>query len=81
MEIKDDNLGNLTKKAIYLNNSKYGHFPTHNTKNYKMSDWVPHEKIDLELASDYNDYTINWDEKLRLENEGPKEDSTDKDSD
>jgi hypothetical protein len=46
-----------------------------------MSDWVPHEKIDLELASDYNDYIINWDEKLRLENEGPKEDSTDKDSD
>ena len=53
MESKNNNLGKFDKKAIYLNHGKYGYFLTHNKKNYKVPEWVPHEKIDLELASNY----------------------------
>ena len=81
MEIKNNNLGKFDKKAIYLNHGKYGYFLTHNKINYKIPEWVPHEKIDLELASNYIDYKIKWNEKIKSENEGPKEDSSDKNSD
>jgi topoisomerase IA-like protein len=81
MEIKNNNLGKFDKKAIYLNHGKYGYFLTHNKINYKIPEWVPHEKIDLELASNYIDYKIKWNEKIKSENEGPKEDPLDKESD
>jgi topoisomerase IA-like protein len=81
MESKNNNLGKFDKKAIYLNHGKYGYFLTHNKINYKIPEWVPHEKIDLELASNYIDYKIKWNEKLKSENEGPKEDPLDKESD
>ncbi len=81
MESKNNNLGKFDKKAIYLNHGKYGYFLTHNKINYEIPEWVPHEKIDLELASNYIDYKIKWNEKLKSENEGPKEDPLDKESD
>jgi len=81
MESKNNNLGKFDKKAIYLNHGKYGYFLTHNKINYKIPEWVPHEKIDLELASNYIDYKIKWNEKIKSENEGPKEDPLDKESD
>jgi len=81
MDSKNNNLGKFDKKAIYLNHGKYGYFLTHNKINYKIPEWVPHEKIDLELASNYIDYKIKWNEKIKLENEGPKEDPLDKESD
>ena len=81
MEIKNNNLGKFDKKAIYLNHGKYGYYLQYDKKNYKIPEWVPHEKIDLELASNYIDYKIKWNEKLKSENEGPKEDPLDKESD
>ena len=80
MESKNNNLGKFDKKAIYLNHGKYGYFLTHNKINYKIPEWVPHEKIDLELASNYIDYKIKWNEKIKSENEEPKEDPLDKES-
>ena len=67
MESKNNNLGKFDKKAIYLNHGKYGYFLTHNKINYKIPEWVPHEKIDLELASNYIDYKIKWNEKIKSE--------------
>jgi hypothetical protein len=80
MENKNNNLGKFNKKAIYLNHGKYGFYLTYDKKNYKIPEWLPHEKIDLELASNYIDYKIKWDEKTKAENEGPKKDPLDGES-
>ena len=48
---KNKNLGKFEKKAIYLNHGKYGYFLNHNKINYKISEWLPVPKLDLEIAS------------------------------
>ena len=35
---------------------KYGYFLTCNKKNYKIPEWFPHEKMDLEIAGKYIAY-------------------------
>ena len=50
-ESKNNNLGKLDKKSIYLNLGKYGFFLNHNKINYKIPEWLPIDKIDLEIAT------------------------------
>ncbi len=50
-ESKNKNLGKFDKKSIYLNHGKYGYFLNHNKINYQIPEWLPIEKIDLEIAS------------------------------
>ena len=50
-ESKNKNLGKFDKKSIYLNHGKYGYFLNYNKLNYKIPEWLPIEKIDLEIAS------------------------------
>jgi topoisomerase IA-like protein len=50
MENKNIFLGKIQKNGCYVNNGKYGYFLTCEKKNYKIPDWFPHEKMDLEIA-------------------------------
>ena len=43
-ESKNNNLGKLDKKSIYLNLGKYGLFLNHNKINYKIPEWLSVEK-------------------------------------
>ena len=76
MESKNNNLGKFNKKSIYLNHGKYGYYLTYDKKNYKIPEWLPHEKIDLELATNFIDWKLKWDEKNNVQNEGPKKEQT-----
>ena len=68
-ESKNNNLGKLNKKSIYLNLGKYGFFLNHNKINYKIPEWLPIEKLDLEIASKLIEYKIKYAEKKENSNE------------
>ena len=55
---KNKNLGKFQKKAIYLNHGKYGYFLNHNKINYKIPEWLPVKKLDLEIASKLIEYKL-----------------------
>ena len=80
MDNKNSNLGKFNKKSIYLNLGKYGYFFTYEKKNYKVPEWLSVEKIDLDLASKFIENKLKWAEKQK-EEEGPKKDSLDGESD
>ena len=50
MENKNLILGKIDKKVVYLNNGQYGYYLTFNKTNYKIPDWMPHDKMDIEIA-------------------------------
>jgi topoisomerase IA-like protein len=50
MENKNIFLGKIQKNGCYVNNGQYGYFLTCNKVNYKIPEWMPHEKVDLEIA-------------------------------
>ena len=50
MENKNIFIGKLQKNGCYVNNDKYGYFLTCDKKNYKIPEWFPAEKMDLEIA-------------------------------
>ena len=50
MEKKNIFLGKIHKNGCYVNDGKYGYFLTCDKKNYKIPEWFPHEKMDLETA-------------------------------
>jgi len=52
-----------------LNHGKYGYFLNYNKINYKIPDWLPGEKIDLEIASNLIEYKIRYNEKKENSNE------------
>ena len=70
-ESKNKNLGKYNKKSIYLNHGKYGYFLNYNKVNYKIPEWLPVEKLDLELTCKYLEYKIKYNEKK------PKSDESD----
>ena len=45
MESENIVLGKINEKKCYLNEGKYGHYLTHDSKNYKVPEWFPVEKI------------------------------------
>jgi len=68
-ESKNKNLGKHDKKSVYLNHGKYGYFLNYNKINYKIPEWLPIEKIDLEIASKLIEYKIKYAEKKENSNE------------
>ena len=56
MENKNIFLGKIQKNGCYVNNGKYGYFLTCNKVNYKIPEWMPHEKVDLEIAERLIEY-------------------------
>ena len=50
MEKKNIFLGKIHKNGCYVNDGKYGYFLTCDKKNYKIPEWLPHEKMDLETV-------------------------------
>ena len=49
-------LGKLNKKFMYLNHGKYGPFLTYEKVNYKIPEWFPHEKMDVDIAERLIEY-------------------------
>jgi DNA topoisomerase-1 len=94
MENKNIFLGKIQKNGCYVNNGKYGYFLTCEKKNYKIPDWFPHEKMDLEIAERLIEYknkaSKEWlekteeakvnSEKVLKENEEDEEESTEEES-
>ena len=68
-ESKNKNLGKSEKEAIYINHGKYGYFLNHNKINYKIPEWLPVEKLDLEIATKLIEYKIKYAEKKENSNE------------
>ena len=52
----DTALGKINKKKCYLNEGKYGHYLTHDGKNYKVPEWLPIEKMDIITAERLIEY-------------------------
>ena len=44
------------KKKVYLNNGKYGHYLNHDGKNYKVPEWFPVDKFDVDIAERLIEY-------------------------
>ena len=68
-ERKNKNLGKFDKKSIYLNLGKYGYFLNHNKINYKIPEWLPVEKLDLEIASKLIEYKLKYQENKKDSND------------
>ena len=60
-------IGKINKKKCYLNNGKYGHYITYDTKNYKVPEWFPVDKMDIDVAERLIEYKKKmselWDDK------------------
>ena len=52
----DTVLGKINKKKCCLNEGKYGHYLTHDGKNYKVPEWLPIEKMDIITAERLIEY-------------------------
>ena len=63
METDNKALGKIDKKKCYLNNGKYGHYLTLDSKNYKVPEWFPVEKMDIDVAERPIDYKIKMSEQ------------------
>ncbi len=56
MESDNIVIGKINKKKVYLNNGKYGHFLNHDGKNYKVPEWFPVDKFDIDVAERLIEY-------------------------
>jgi hypothetical protein len=56
MESDNIVIGKINKKKVYLNNAKYGHYLNHDSKNYKVPEWFPVDKFDIDVAERLIDY-------------------------
>ena len=56
MESESTILGKINKKKVYLNNGKYGHYLNHDSKNYKVPEWMPVDKLDIDIAERLIEY-------------------------
>ena len=54
--MENKTLGKLNKKFMYLNHGKYGPFITYDKVNYKIPEWFPHEKMDIDIAERLIEY-------------------------
>jgi len=68
-ESKNKNLGKFDKKSVYLNHGKYGYFLNYNKINYKIPEWLPVEKLDLQIASNLIEYKLKYQENKKDSNE------------
>ena len=56
MESDNIVIGKINKKKVYLNNGKYGHYLTCDGKNYKVPEWFPVDKFDIDVAERLIEY-------------------------
>ena len=63
MESESKVLGKINKKKCYLNHGKYGHYLTVDSKNYKVPEWMPPEKMDIDIAERLIEYKIKMSEQ------------------
>jgi hypothetical protein len=49
-------LGKINKKKCYLNDGKYGHYLSCDGKNYKVPEWFPVDKFDIDIAERLIEY-------------------------
>ena len=49
-------IGKINKKKCYLNNGKYGHYLSYDSKNYKVPEWFPADKFDIDIAERLIEY-------------------------
>ena len=56
MESDNIVIGKINKKKVYLNNGKYGHYLNHDGKNYKVPEWFPVDKFDIDIAERLIEY-------------------------
>jgi len=56
MESDNKVLGKIDKKKCYLNNGKYGHYLNYDGKNYKIPEWYPVDRIDIDIAERLIEY-------------------------
>jgi topoisomerase IA-like protein len=62
MESESKVLGKINKKKCYLNHGKYGYYLTLD-KNYKVPEWLPPDKMDIEIAERLIEYKIKMSEQ------------------
>ena len=56
MESENIVIGKINKKKVYLNNGKYGHYLSCDGKNYKVPEWFPVDKFDIDIAERLIEY-------------------------
>ena len=56
MESDNIVIGKINKKKVYLNNGKYGHYLSCDGKNYKVLEWFPVDKFDIDVAERLIEY-------------------------
>jgi len=65
-------VGKINKKKCYLNNGKYGHYITYDTKNYKVPEWFPVDKMDIDVAERLIEYKKKMSELWLDDTKKPK---------
>jgi len=71
MESENIVLGKINKKKVYLNDGKYGHYLTYETKNYKVPEWFPVDKIDIDIAERLIEYKKKMSELFLTDSKKP----------
>jgi len=78
-------IGKINKKKCYLNNGKYGHYITYDTKNYKVPEWFPVDKMDIDVAERLIEYKKKmselWLDDTKKPKASKKEESSDDEDD
>ena len=60
MENENITLGKMDKNVCYLKNGLYCYYFLYNKVNYKVSEWMPHDKVDIEIAERSIEYKIKY---------------------
>ena len=81
MEFESKVLGKINKKKCYLNDGKYGFYLSYDAKNYKVPDWFPADKMDLEIAERLIEYKKKMSEQWMSDKVKKEEESDDDDGD
>jgi len=74
-------IGKINKKKCYLNNGKYGHYITYDTKNYKVPEWFPVDKMDIDVAERLIEYKKKMSELWLDDTKKPKASKKESDDD
>ena len=80
MESDNIVIGKINKKKVYLNNGKYGHYLNHDGKNYKVPEWFPVDKFDVDIAERLIEYKKKMSEVYCDESSSKKPTKTNKSS-
>ena len=80
MESENIVIGKINKKKVYLNNGKYGHYLSCDGKNYKVPEWFPVDKFDIDVAERLIEYKKKMSEMYCEESSSKKPTKTNKSS-